>query len=171
MGHPMVPDPILLLKREHEMILDRLRMIETAIAPRAGGPLLRGMQRVRRATTEPDRPTLRELLRFFTESTEVHFKREAVLITALNRALGRTQKDRNRFENLLCEHRTLKTDAAGIAKTLGKSTADADPLRIRSFIELFRAHLSCEERILFVLAGTRLTAEQRLRMSRRMLQV
>lgn len=157
----MVPDPILLLQREHEMILDHLRMIETTIMPRP----------VRSRTAgEPDLGTLRELFHFFTERVGVHFKREAVLVTALNGAFGRRQKDRDRFKNLLCEHRTLKVDAAGIAKTLGRTTGNPDLLRIQSFIERFRAHLSCEKRILFVLAGRRLTAEQRLKVSRRMLQ-
>lgn len=173
----MVPDPILLLKREHEMILDRLRMIETAIAPRAGDSLLRGMQRVRRAATERDRRTLRELVRFFTDQVGVHFSREGVLIATLSRTLGERQKARGRFQALLREHRELQADALEIMNALNKKAPDgptrggADPFGLQSFIRQYRAHLSCEERILFVLAGTRLTAEQRLRMSRRMLQV
>jgi hemerythrin-like domain-containing protein len=173
----MVPDPILLLKREHEMILDRLRMIETAIAPHDGSPSSRGTQRMHRAATEPDRRTLRELVRFFTDQVGVHFSREVVLITALSRSLGEGRTARKRFQTLLREHRELQADAAGIMKALNKKTPGAanrgsgDPFGLHSFVRHYRAHLSCEERILFVLAGTRLTAEQRLRMSRRMLQV
>lgn len=161
-------DPVALLKREHEMILDQLGMIETTLGPRT----------VRnRALEEPDRDTLRELLRFFTGRIGVHFKREAVLIAALGRVLGRKREEREQLENLLVEHRVMKADAAGIAKQLnGKAASasrggDADPFGIRSFVRRYRGHLSCEERILFVLAEMRLTAEQKRRVSHRMLQV
>lgn len=164
----MVPDSILLLKREHEMILDHLRMIETTIAPRMARS---------RVTAEPDRRTLRELFRFFTGRVEVHFSREAVLIAALSRSLDQKQKERRRFEVLLREHRELQADAARITKALNRKdsgaskTGGADPLGIRSFIRQYRTHLSCEERILFVLAEMRLTAGQRRRISHRMLEV
>lgn len=150
------------------MILDQLGMIETTLGPRTAR---------NRALAEPDRDTLRELLRFFTGRVGVHFKREAVLIAALGRALGRKRKEREQLENLLVEHRAMKADAAGMAKRLkGKATSalsedGADPLGIRSFVRQYRGHLSCEERILFVLAEMRLSAEQKWRVSHRMLQM
>lgn len=169
----MAIDPVALLKREHEMILDQLRMIETIIGPR--GAASRGA----RADTlpKPDRDTLRQLFRFFTNRVGVHFKREAVLIAALSGALRRKREERKQFDGLAEEHRALRSDAAGIAKKLnGKaasaSSADgADPFGIRSFVRQYRGHLSCEERILFVLAEMRLTAEQKQRVSHRMLQM
>ncbi len=164
----MVPDPIRLLKQEHKMIMDHLRMIEATIAPRTARS---------RPPAKPDRRTLCELLRFFTDRVGVHFSREAVLITALSRSPGRGEKERKWFESLLREHCELKADATGITKALNGKTSGAsnsrgtDPFGIRPFIRHYRAHLSREERILFVLAEMRLTAEQRLRISRRMLQV
>lgn len=166
MGQPV--DPVALLKREHEMILDQLRMIETTIGPRGA-----------KADTLPqaDRDTLRELFRFFTNRVGVHFKREAVLIAALSGALRRKHEEHKQSGRLAEEHRALRADAAGIAKKLnGKATSalsedGADPFGIGSFVRQYRGHLSCEERILFVLAEMRLTAEQKRRTSRRMLQV
>ena len=164
----MVVEPVALLKREHEVILDQLRMIEATIDTRtARSPVL----------SEPDRGTLRELFRFFTSRVGVHFKREEVLIAALGRALGRKREERERFESLEDEHRALKADAARIAKQLsGKAASNsspggADPFGIRTFVRRYRGHISCEERILFVLAEMRLTAEQKLQVSHRMLQV
>jgi hemerythrin-like domain-containing protein len=159
---------VALLEREHEMILKQLDMIEATIGPksRKGAALL-----------EPGWDTLRELFRFFTGRVGVHFKREATLIDALNRVVGRAQGERERFESLLLEHRAMKADAAGIAKQLGRKTErmpganGPNPLGIRSFVKRFRSHIACEERILFVLAEMRLTAEQKLRIGHRMLQV
>lgn len=163
-------DPVALLKREHEMILDQLRMIEAILGPRSAG------RRRAENRPEPDRETLRELLRFFTSRVGVHFKREAVLITTLRRVLGCKPEERDQFDTLLLEHRLLRADAAGIVKKLsGKaaraSASGADPCGIRSFVRQYRGHLACEERILYVLAAMRLSAEQKLRVSRRMLQV
>jgi hemerythrin-like domain-containing protein len=161
-------DPVALLKREHEMILEQLHMIEATIGrkSRQGCALL-----------EPGRSTLCELFRFFTGRVGVHYKREATLISALSRVVGRKNGEREQFESLLCEHRTMKADAAGIMKQLVKHTASpsyadgADPLGIRSFVKRFRNHIACEERILFVLADMRLAPEQKQRVSHRMLQV
>lgn len=161
-------DPVALLKREHEMILEQLDMIEATIGPksRKGSALL-----------EPSRSTLCELFRFFTGRIGVHYKREATLITALSRIIGRRQGQCKQFDSLLYEHRAMKADAAGITKQLTKNSANlsyaggADPLSIRSFVRRFRSHIACEERILFVLAAMRLTDTQKLSISRRMLQV
>jgi hypothetical protein len=169
-------DPVALLKREHEMILDQLRMIETIIGPRGA-----------KADTlpQPDGDTLRELFRFFTNRVGVHFKREAVLIAALSGALRRKREERKQFDGLAEEHRALKADAAGIMKQLNgkpfvvrrsRSSAQNLELRtlnsqIRAFVRRYHGHLSCEERILYVLAQMRLTDEQKLQVSRRMLQV
>lgn len=166
-------DPVALLTREHELILDQLRMIETIVGPQGMGPSRRGNH----VLTEPDRRTLRELLRFFTSRVGVHFKREAVLITALGRTLRRNRQEREWLDNLLEEHRAMKADAAGIAKCLaGKPERTArtkgdDVCGLRSFLRRYRGHISCEERILYVLAEKRLTDEQKLRVSHRMLQV
>jgi len=148
-------------------------MLETVTGPVAADARRAGI----RVLAKPERKTLRELLRFFTGRVGVHFKREAVLITALRRVIGRRRAERNEFENLLLEHRALKADAGAIAKKLSRTSPSAaegngnDPYGIRSFVRHYRDHISCEERILFVLAQMRLTAGQRQRISQRMLQV
>jgi hemerythrin-like domain-containing protein len=159
------------------MILEQLDMIEATIGPRSAR---------RGVLTKTNRNTLRELLRFFTRRVGIHFKREATLIAELRRILGRKPEERNQFQSLLDEHRMLKADASAVMKKLtaqeketsshsllpernnGHRTLAAD---LRTFIRRYRGHISCEERILFVLADMRLTAEQKQRISHRMLQV
>lgn len=155
------------------MILAQLGMIEMTIHRRTSKS---------RASAEPDRGTLRELLKFFTDRVGVHFKREAVLITAL-KLLTRKRKGCDQFRRLLLEHRAMKADAAGIVRKLDGNQLETPSSKVseserrtlrtdlRTFIRRYRKHLSCEERILFVLADLRLTADQKLRVSRRMLQV
>ncbi len=169
-------DPVALLKREHGMILNQLAMIELAIRPGSvGGGAGKGT----------DRTTLRELLQFFTGPVEVHFKREEVLVGDLQRSLSRKQEGHEQFQSFLDEHRTLKADAAAVMRKLGRKRAasrDAAAVKtlgglrtlnaeIRTLIRHYRGHIASEERLLFVLAEMRLTAEQKRRISRCMLQV
>jgi hemerythrin-like domain-containing protein len=168
-------DPVALLKREHGLILDQLAMIEAAMGPRAVG---------RGTAKETDRTTLRELFRFFTGPVEVHFKREEVLVRDLQRVLGRKEEGQEQFQSFLDEHRTLKADAASVMRKLGRRRADGQAssvktlgglrtvnAEIRALIRRYREHIACEERLLFVLAEMRLTAVQKRRISRCMLQV
>ena len=171
-------DPVALLQREHEMIREQLAMIETTIGTRS----------VRRGVlTKTNRNTLRELLRFFTRRVSIHFKRESMLIAALRRVLDWRHDERNQFQSLLDEHRMLKADASTLMKKLTAKEKDADgglsllpeqnngfrtlAAELRTFVRRYRGHLSCEERILFVLADMRLPATQKQRVSHRMLQV
>ena len=164
----MPVDPVALLEREHDMILNQLRMIETAVTA--------GVQKGR-ALAQPHRDTLRDLLLFFTDRVGVHFDRESVLIAALSRSLAPERKECGQLQGLKDEHRELKADATAIIKKLdGKAVSlsraeRADPFGIKTFVRQYRAHLSCEERILYVLADMRLTNEQKQRVCRRMLQV
>ncbi|MBS0171056.1 MAG: hemerythrin domain-containing protein [Nitrospira sp.] len=169
-------DPVALLKREHQMILDRLEMVEAAMSPR---PL--GSDALKRTNRE----TLRELLEFFIGPVDVHFKREAMLVDELRRILGRKQEDPDSFQSFLDEHQALKVDGAAVMRQLGGNRGDrreaaaASALRNRrtlsgtlhALIRRYREQIACEERLLFALAEMRLTAEQRRRISRRMLQV
>lgn len=169
-------DPVALLKREHGKILEQLAMIEMAMSPRSVG---------RGAAKATDRTTLRELLQFFTGPVEVHFKREGVLVGDLQRCFGRKQEGHEQFQSFLDEHRTLKADAAAVMKKLGKKrtpSRDAAAAKtlgglrtlnaeIRALIRRYRGHIASEERLLFVLAEMRLTAEQKRRIGRCMLQV
>jgi hypothetical protein len=66
------------LNREHEMILDPLAMIETAKRPRsAGNGVAKGV----------------------TSRMGVHFRREELLIAALQRLLGRKQERQEQFQS------------------------------------------------------------------------
>ena len=158
------------------MILDRLAMIETAMSSRSvGSSVAKGA----------DRGTLRELLRFFTGPVDVHFRREEVLVAELQRVLGRKQEDQEQFQSFLDEHRILKADATAVMRKLKRKRADGRDsaalkslgglrtlkAELRGLISRYRGHISCEERMLFILAEMRLTAEQKRRISRRMLQV
>ncbi len=158
------------------MILDQLAMIETAMSPcSAGNGVAKGT----------DRSTVRELLQFFTGRVEVHFRREEMLIADLQRILGRKQEKQEQFQSFMDEHRMLKADATAVMRKLRRKRADdrdsavaknRGGLRtlnaeLRALIRRYRGHISCEERMLFVLAEMRLNAEQKRRISRRMLQV
>ena len=169
-------DPVALLKREHGLILDQLAMIEAAMGSRAVG---------RGTAKETDRTTLRELFQFFTGPVEVHFKREEVLVGDLQRVLGRKQEGQKQFQSFLDDHRMLKADAASVMRKLGGRRADGPDsaavktlgglrtvnAEIRALILRYREHIACEERLLFVLAEMRLTAVQKRRISRCILQV
>jgi hemerythrin-like domain-containing protein len=163
-----LPDPVALLKREHQMISDQLGMIEALLERHAETG-------VAKSPPEPHRETLRELLRFFTTRVGVHFRREAVLVATLRRVLGRPSDVADQLTALLREHRLLRAEAAVIIKKLdGKlpsAGAGADRYGIRSFVRHYRRHLAREEQSLYVLATTRLTDDQKLYLSRRILQV
>lgn len=158
------------------MILDRLAMVETAMSPRSVGS---------GTVKRTNRDTLRELLEFFTGPVDVHFKREEMLVGDLQRILGRKQEQQEQFQSFLDEHRALKADATAVMRRLAGKRTDgqgAAPSRafgglrtltgeLHALIRRYRGHIACEERLLFALAEMRLTAEQRRRISRRMLQV
>ena len=166
-------DPVALLEREHKGIRDQLGMIEAVIGPQRG----RTREASSHTQSEADLDTLRELFRFFTGPVGVHFAREKVLIAALNRTLTRRRKERKQLNNILLEHRVLKTDARGILKRLTRKTAGpagengTDLFGISSFVQRYRELIAFEEHILYVLAEMRLTADQKLRLGQRMLQV
>lgn len=166
-------DPIALLKREHEIILDRLRRIDRVVGPVTEK---RPAERKRRLAP-PVRAALRKLLGFFTDRMAVHFEREEILIQTLVRVLGSKQAKREGLEDLEREHQSLQTETNRIIKLLhtpqgGSISPDgADPARVRSFVHHYGWHLFWEERILFHLAETRLTATQKRKVVCNMLQV
>ncbi len=165
-------DPVALLKRKHKMIRDQIEMVEAVIGSRRGRRRLASG----RARSQPDLDTLRELFRFFTDRVRVHFAREKVLITALSRTLGRGREERKPLENMLHEHHALRTEAAGIFKRLGRTSARAaqntvDVSEIRSFVRHYREQIACEEHVLYVLAELRLSPKERQRVGSRMLEL
>jgi hypothetical protein len=108
-----------------------------------------------------------------------------MLIAALQRILGRKQERQEQFQSFLDEHRVLKAAATAVMRTLRRKRADDRDSEVaknrgglrtlnselRTLIRRYRGHISCEERILFVLAEMRLNVEQKRQISRRMLQV
>lgn len=158
------------------MILDRLVMIEAAMSPCSVGT---------GAVKRTNRDTLRELLAFFTGPVDVHFKREELLVGDLRLILGRKQEEHEPFRSFLDEHRSLKADATAVMRQLaGKRAGGHDAAgskacgglrtltgELHALIRRYREQIACEERLLFALAEMRLTAAQRRRISRRMLQV
>ena len=172
----LVVDPLALLKREHQMILERLAMIEAAMSSCSSGS---------GTVKRTNRETLRDLLEFFIGPVDVHFKREEMLVGDLRRILGREQEAKAQFQRFLEEHRALKAVATAVMQQLARKRADCrrtegaqacGGLRtlteeLHALIRRYREQIACEERLLFVLAEMRLTAEQRRRISRRMLEV
>ncbi len=156
------------------MILDRLVMVETAMSPGSSGS---------GAIKRTNRETLRELLEFFTGPVDVHFKREEMLVDDLRRILG--WKEEEQFQSFLDEHGALKADATAVMIQLARKRTDGQDVaaskafgggraltrELHALIRRYRELIACEERLLFALAEMRLTAEQRRRISRRMLQV
>ena len=158
------------------MILERLAMIEAAMSSCSSGS---------GTVKRTNRETLRDLLEFFIGPVDVHFKREEMLVGDLRRILGREQEAKAQFQRFLEEHRALKADATAVMQQLARKRADCrrtegaqacGGLRtlteeLHALIRRYREQIACEERLLFVLAEMRLTAEQRRRISRRMLEV
>lgn len=166
-------DPIALLKREHEIILDQLRRIDRVVGPGTAKGPVQGRRRFGR----PERAALQELFGFFMDRMEVHFEREGILIEALARILGPRQARREGLEELEREHESLQTETTRITRLLGDAhggrtvTRGADPADIRHFVHHYGWHLYWEERILFVLAEARLTSTQKLKVGCSILQV
>jgi hypothetical protein len=108
-----------------------------------------------------------------------------MLVSELRRILGRTQEEQEQFQSFLDEHRALKADARAVMKQLAKRRTDGQDAAVskafgglrtltgelHALIRRYREQIACEERLLFALAEMRLTAEQRRRISRQMLQV
>ncbi|ULA66931.1 MAG: Hemerythrin domain-containing protein [Nitrospira sp.] len=173
-GISLAVDPVALLEREHRMILDRLAMVETTMSL---GSVRSG------AGQRMNRETLRELLEFFAGPLDVHFTREAMLVGGLRRVLNRKSEERVQFQSFLDEHRALEADATAVLKQLAKKEGHDAPAPtgcverraltrdLHALIRRYRELIACEERLLFSLAEMRLTAEQRRRISRQMLQV
>ena len=139
---------------------------------------------MRRGTVKrPNWETLRELLEFFTDPVDVHFTREAMLVSSLRRIVSRKQETQKQFQTFLDEHQALKAEATALLRQLASKDGHdaAAPTVCRGWRTLsgnlyaligrYRELIDCEDRLLFPLAEMRLTAEQRRRISRRMLQV
>ena len=101
----------------------------------------------------------------------VHFRREAILFNELDTKLGIGGRS---LHPLIKEHRELKNLAANLIKDLthtnGVSQVPTSMRRnLRELTRGFRAHIQHEEKVVFLLAETRLTKKAQLRVLRKML--
>ena len=143
-------DPVALLKNDHKALLGQLGILE------------RGDREQKEIVT-----ILKTLLRDCT----VHFKREAILFNALDAKLSTGGRS---LHPLIQEHRELKKHATSLIKQLTQPNgASKLPTMIRQDLrELthdFRAHIQHEEKVVFLLAETRLTKKSQLSVFRKML--
>lgn len=116
-----------------------------------------------------------KVLRALVRDCAVHFRREAILLRSLAPKLG---NGRQSLESLSVEHRSLKQQAARLLKQGGgpRSESDRGPNArggslVLEFTKRFKAHIQHEEKVIYVLARTRLNVEQRKRIATKMLAV
>lgn len=143
-------DPVCLLKSEHVVLLGQLRLLERA-----------------EETGEETVAVLRTLIR----DSAVHFRREVLLFRALGPKLGSGGRS---LCPLTDEHRALRRNAERLLKdiTLPRKNADTKGgarRRLRQFTRQFRAHIQHEEKVVYLLAQTRLTEQHRSKVAKQML--
>ncbi len=115
------------------------------------------------------------VLRALIRDCVVHFRREAILLRSLAPKLGNRRQS---LESLSIEHRSLKQQAAQLLKQGGRPRSESDRVAnarvgslVLEFTQRFRAHIQHEERVIHVLARTRLATQQRRRIAAQMLAV
>ena len=140
----------MLLKNEHKALLGQLEILEQ----------LEG---------EPEEIVI--VLKTLIRDCTVHFRREMLLLTLINTKLSTG----GRFLHpLIKEHRELKKHATTLLKKLTKTQGVTLPLKTRrhdlhELANQFRAHIQHEEKVVFLLAGTRLTDGERRTVTKKML--
>ena len=143
-------DPVALLKNDHKALLGQLGILE----------------RFERKQEE-----IATVLKTILRDCTVHFKREAILFNALDAKLSTGGRS---LHPLIQEHRELKKHVTSLLKQLTQSNGVSKlPTTIRQDLrELthdFRAHIHHEEKVVFLLAETRLTKKSQLSVFRKML--
>ena len=144
-------DPVTLLQHDHTAILAQLRILDRVESKQQG------------ITT-----VLKTLLRDCT----VHFNREAILFHALDEKLNTGGRS---FHPLIQDHRDLKKHVTSLIKQLtpihgASKLPTATRHDLRELTKDFRAHIHHEEKVVFLLAETRLTKKTRLSVFRKMLE-
>ncbi|MDX1411037.1 MAG: hemerythrin domain-containing protein [Nitrospirales bacterium] len=147
-----IDDPIVLLKNEHTNLLGQIHLLEShGVTPEKAGNVLKTLLR----------------------DSQVHFKREAIVLEALGPMLGAGGES---LEALKKEHRQLKKTATTLLKHITRlehqsklwGEAHLRPL-LQGFTKQFRSHIQHEEKVVYVLVRTRLTLEQQGRIAHQML--
>ena len=145
-------DPIVLLKNEHTNLLGQIHLLESY-------------------DVSPDQAS--HVLKTLLRDSHVHFKREAIVLEALGHKLG---AGGDSLEALKNEHSELRQTAATLLKQITPlehqselwGEAHLRPL-LRRFTKQFRSHIQHEEKVVYVLVGTRLSLEQRRSVVQKML--
>ena len=142
--------PVALLKNDHKALLGQLGILERF---------------------EREQEEIATVLKTILRDCSVHFKREAILFHALDKKLNTGGRS---LHPLIREHRDLKKQVTSLLKQLTQSTGVSKlPATIRQdlreFATGFRTHIQHEERVVFLLAETRLTKKTQLLVFRKML--
>ena len=143
-------DPVALLKNEHRAILGQLGILEQL---------------------EGDPEEIAIVLKALIRDCTVHFKREALLFNQLNPKLSTGGRS---LHPLIKEHRELKKHALTLFKELTKTPGGTLPLTtmrhdLHELADKFRTHIQHEEKVVFLLAWTRLTDRERQTIAKEML--
>jgi len=143
-------DPVALLKNEHEALLGQLGILERA---------------------EGDREEIALILKTLIRDCTVHFRREALLFDELDTKLSPGGRS---LHPLVQEHRELKKHASSLLKEMTQKEKGPQSLKgmrshLHEFATQFRSHIQHEEKVVFLLAKTRLTEKVRKDITKKML--
>ena len=147
-------DPTVFLKNEHAALLRQLDFIE--YSTREGEEIF-------------------SLLRVLERDSIVHFRREDLLLDVLSSKL---RHGGSQMKSLVREHESFIKETKNLIEMIAPLNG-CPPLltgpglkkKLGEFIEKFRAHIRHEESVVYLLAKTRLTAEQLCTVSQKMLAV
>lgn len=145
-------DPVFLLRNEHSMLLGKLRLLEQG---------------------EKDPGAVKGLLQTIIRDSEVHFKREAFLLDALAEKLefgGRS------FHRLITEHEKLLNMAhqllsPGVCVRGNSADWECRGQQFGKFARQFRDHINHVEKVVYLLARTRLSIQHQKQLATKILTV
>lgn len=142
-------DPLHVLRHEHETLLGQLVLLEGLAA---------------------QGESLAHVLKTLIRDSGVHFKREGILLQALNGKLGISHN----LEPLREEHGALRRQAMCLFRKvhkmeMGREACELLHDEVPLFAKRFRDHIRHEEQVVYVLARSRLSCEEQQHIACRML--
>ena len=147
-----VDDPVFLLRNEHSMLLGKLRLLEQG---------------------DKDSVAVRGLLLTIIRDSEVHFKREAFLLRAL---AEKPEFGGQSIHRLIIEHETLMTMARQLLHPGGGLHGNSNECgclrqRFGEFTKQFCDHIHHVEKVVYILARTRLSRNHQKQLAKQILTV
>ena len=147
-----IDDPIFLLRNEQTSLLGQLWLLEH---------------------TENANETITEILQALMRDSEVHFKRETLLLQALDEKLelgGRS------FHRLIIEHAILLKMGRQFLGTRVLISGDSQgweclAQQLGEFVRQFRGHINHVEKVVYLLARTRLSRQHQKQLAKLILTV